>query len=89
MRGLFELALKKGWPGMSARLLTFSKSIDKRLWPDEHPLKQFSILTYETTKKLEDREAHIERLRDMTADEIGTPSRISFSLKLLKYVIVL
>ena len=71
MRGLFELALKYGWPGMSAKLLTLSKSIDKRLWPSENPLKQFSILTYETTSKLETKDAHVERLKDMSADEIG------------------
>ena len=56
---------------MSARLLTLSKSIDKRMWPGESPLKQFSILTHETIQKLENRSAHVERLRDMSAEEIG------------------
>jgi hypothetical protein len=56
---------------MSAKLLAISKSIDKRLWPSEHPLRQFPILTYETMKKLEARNFDVERLRDMSADEIG------------------
>ena len=56
---------------MSAKLLAISKSIDKRLWPTENPLRQFPILTYETVNKLERKEAHVERLRDMSATEIG------------------
>ena len=56
---------------MSAKLLTLGKSIDKRLWPSENPLRQFPILTYETLNKLETKNAHVERLRDMSSDEIG------------------
>ena len=71
VRGLFELALKFGWPLMASRLLRLSKSIDKRLWHDENPLRQFPILTYETVTKLERKDASLERLKDMTATEIG------------------
>ena len=65
------MALKSGWPGMSAKLLTLSKCIDKRMWPTESSLKQFPILTFETIHKLENKNAHVERLKDMSADEIG------------------
>ena len=45
--------------------------LDKRLWGIQNPLRQFTILSQETLVKLEDRNASVDRLRDMTADEIG------------------
>ena len=71
MRGLFEIALHKGWPTMAYRLLGLCKMLDKRLWGFENPLRQFTILKNETLVKLEERRATVDRLRDMTADEIG------------------
>ncbi|KAK2570728.1 Activating signal cointegrator 1 complex subunit 3 [Acropora cervicornis] len=71
MRGLFEIALHRGWPTMAYRLLALCKMLDKRLWGTQNPLRQFTILNQETLTKLEDKRATIFRLRDMTADEIG------------------
>lgn len=71
MRGVFEIALHRGWPTMAYRLLNLCKMLDKRLWGIQNPLRQFTILTRETLVKLEDKKASIHRLRDMTADEIG------------------
>ena len=71
MRGLFEIALKKGWPAMSYRLLTFSKSIDLQRWSLEHPLKQFKHLSFEILEKLETRQLSLQHMKDMKADEIG------------------
>lgn len=71
MRGLFEIALHRGWPTMAYRLLGLCKMLDKRLWGIQNPLHQFPILNRETLVKLEDKKATIHRLRDMPADEIG------------------
>ncbi|PFX22952.1 activating signal cointegrator 1 complex subunit 3-like [Stylophora pistillata] len=71
MRGLFEIALNRGWPTMAYRLLGLCKMLDKRQWVFENPLRQFTILKQETLVKLEERKATVDRLRDMTADEIG------------------
>lgn len=71
MRGLFEIALNRGWPTMAYRLLGLCKMLDKRQWVFENPLRQFTILKHETLVKLEERKATVDRLRDMTADEIG------------------
>ena len=71
VRGLFEVALRRGWPAMAGKLLTLSKTVDKRLWAFENPLRQFPVLSHETLNKLEARKATLERLRDMQADEIG------------------
>ena len=71
MRGLFEIALHRGWPTMAYRLLGLCKMLDKRLWGFQNPLRQFTILKQETLVKLEGKKATVDRLRDMTADEIG------------------
>ena len=71
MRGLFEISLHKGWPSVAAKLLTFSNAVDQRLWPTEHPLKQFSTLSQTVLYKIEDTKLSIDRLRDMQPNEIG------------------
>ena len=71
MRALFEVALRMGWPVMAGRLLEQCKTIDKRLWGFEHPLRQFPILSAEVLQKLEKRRLTVERLREMDAKEIG------------------
>ena len=40
-RALAELVLRKGWPGLGAAMLTLAKAADRRLWPQQHPLRQF------------------------------------------------
>ena len=71
VRGLFEIALKQGQPALAAELLTLGKSVELQLWSYEHPLKQFSRLSADIVEKLESRKVPLERLSDMTADEIG------------------
>ena len=56
---------------MAYRLLALCKMLDKRLWAFQNPLRQFTILKQETLVKLEGKNATVDRLRDMTADEIG------------------
>lgn len=71
VRGLFEIALKQGLSALAGKLLTLSKSIELQLWSFEHPLKQFNRLSADIVEKLESRKISLERLSDMTADEIG------------------
>ena len=40
-RALAELVFRKGWPGLGAAMLTLAKAADRRLWPQQHPLRQF------------------------------------------------
>lgn len=70
-RALFEVCLKKGWPVMASRLLNLSKTIDKRIWGFESPLRQFSILTPDIINKIEARKLTIDQLKEMTSQEIG------------------
>ena len=71
VRALFEMALRKGWPVMAGRLLQLSKTIEKRLWGFENPLRQFSMLPQEIFNKLEARKLTIDRLREMDSNDIG------------------
>eukprot|EP00002_Diphylleia_rotans_P001075 TRINITY_DN10590_c0_g1_i1.p1 TRINITY_DN10590_c0_g1~~TRINITY_DN10590_c0_g1_i1.p1 ORF type:complete len:1715 (+),score=334.69 TRINITY_DN10590_c0_g1_i1:82-5226(+) len=76
-RAMFEIAMKKGWTSVADKFLDFCKSVEKQLWPTQHPLWQFpTILTAETVHRLEDRDATMDRLMDMTAEEIGALVRI-------------
>lgn len=72
LRALFEVALKKGWPQLSAKLLSLCKTVEKRMWPTEHPLYQFpGTLSMEILSKLTARRCKLDMLRDMTANDIG------------------
>ena len=71
MRALFEITLKKSWPIMASRLLNLVKTIDKRLWGFENPLRQFPILSQEIMRKIEERKLTIDKLKEMDHKEIG------------------
>ena len=71
MRGLFEICLKKGWSSMSSKILELSKCLEHRMWHTDHPLKQFTRLSFEIINKLEEKQTTIDRLRDMSDNDIG------------------
>ncbi|XP_031431613.1 activating signal cointegrator 1 complex subunit 3 isoform X2 [Clupea harengus] len=71
VRALFEIALRKRWPGMTYRLLNLCKVIDKRLWGWAHPLRQFAMLPHTVLGRLEDRNLSVDMLKEMSKDEIG------------------
>ena len=78
MRALFEICLKKGWPIMASRLLSLCKTVDKRLWGFETPLRQFPILSAEILSKIEARRLKIDTLREMDSKEIGNFYTLKF-----------
>lgn len=71
MRGLFDIAIKRAWSGMAAKLLSLSKSLSLQHWGFQHPLRQFGRLSHEIMDKLEDKKLTMDRMRDMTENEIG------------------
>ncbi|PRW32956.1 activating signal cointegrator 1 complex subunit 3 isoform B [Chlorella sorokiniana] len=75
-RALFEICLRKGWSSAAELCLTMSKAFELRLWPDQHPLRQFEQqLSYELLRKLEDRNLTLDVLADMEPREIGSVLR--------------
>lgn len=83
-RGLFELALKRGWAALAAGLLDVCKSLATRIWWWQHPLTQIAVLHQQggvplsIIRKLEDMEwtGALENLRDMSAADLSSMLRL-------------
>ncbi|KAJ3568402.1 hypothetical protein NPX13_g6430 [Xylaria arbuscula] len=69
-RALFMIALNRRWGYQCLVLQTLAKSIERRLWPFQHPLHQFD-LTKPVLNQLDEKDLSIESLRDMEPAEIG------------------
>ncbi|KAI1335443.1 Sec63 Brl domain-containing protein [Xylariaceae sp. FL0016] len=70
-RALFMIALNRRWGHQCLVLLTLAKSIEKRIWPFDHPLHQFD-LPKSVLNQVDAKESmSIEALQDMEAAEIG------------------
>ncbi|KAJ1827712.1 activating signal cointegrator 1 complex subunit 3, partial [Coemansia sp. RSA 2599] len=73
IRALFEIALSRRWGPAAAVALSLSKSIEKNMWPFEHPLKQFPI-PHDIMRRLENESGvtvDMERMYDMDSGELG------------------
>ncbi|KAI9730047.1 MAG: hypothetical protein M1818_008316 [Claussenomyces sp. TS43310] len=72
-RALFMIALNRRWGYQCLVLLSLCKSIEKRIWPFQHPLHQFE-LPLPVLKNLDEKTSStsIESLRDMEPAEIGS-----------------
>ncbi|KAI9505837.1 Sec63 Brl domain-containing protein [Coemansia spiralis] len=73
IRALFEIALSRNWGPAAAVALSLSKSIEKQMWPFEHPLKQFPM-PQDVMRRLESPSGAIvdmERLYEMDVGELG------------------
>jgi activating signal cointegrator complex subunit 3 len=40
-RALAELVLRRGWPGLALAMLRLATAAERRVWPQQHPLRQF------------------------------------------------
>ncbi|KZF21219.1 Sec63-domain-containing protein [Xylona heveae TC161] len=71
-RALFMIALNRGWGHQCLSLLSLCKSIEKQIWPFEHPFHQFD-LPQPILRNLDEKDGitSIEALRDMEPAEIG------------------
>ncbi|OLN95658.1 putative helicase mug81 [Colletotrichum chlorophyti] len=70
-RALFMIALNRRWGHQCLVLLTLAKSIEKRIWPFQHPLHQFD-LPKSVFNQLDAKDnLTVEAMRDMEAAEIG------------------
>ncbi|KAJ2895135.1 Sec63 Brl domain-containing protein [Zalerion maritima] len=70
-RALFMIALNRQWGHQCLVLLTLAKSIERRIWPFQHPLHQFD-LPRPVLGQLDSMDSlSVEALRDMEPAEIG------------------
>ncbi|RYP17754.1 hypothetical protein DL765_004332 [Monosporascus sp. GIB2] len=70
-RALFMIALNRRWGHQCLVLLTLAKSIERRIWPFQHPLHQFDLPKSVLNQVDEKDNLSIESMRDMEAAEIG------------------
>eukprot|EP00298_Acanthocystis_sp_HF-20_P013056 c20188_g1_i1.p1 GENE.c20188_g1_i1~~c20188_g1_i1.p1 ORF type:complete len:1637 (-),score=765.18 c20188_g1_i1:25-4935(-) len=87
VRGLFEVALKRGWSSLSIKLLDLAKMIDRRMWLAQSPLRQFKDLPEDALKKLDKKHFEFQRLYDLTPQELGELVRAPKLGKKLKQLI--
>lgn len=82
MRALFEICLRRGWCTMAAMFLEYCKAVEQRIWPFQHPLRQFeALLNQETLMKLEQRNLDLDRLYEMEEGEIAAVLRTPAAAK--------
>ncbi|CAK9312234.1 unnamed protein product [Citrullus colocynthis] len=85
MRALFEICLRRGWCEMTLFMLEYCKAVDRRIWPHQHPLRQFDKdLSSDILRKLEEREADLDRLQEMQEKDIGALIRYAPGGRLVK-----
>ncbi|KAF2761199.1 Sec63-domain-containing protein [Pseudovirgaria hyperparasitica] len=71
-RALFMIALNRRWGHQCLVLLSLCKSIERQVWPFEHPFHQFD-LPQPVLRNLDEKSTltSIEQMRDMEPSEIG------------------
>lgn len=71
-RSLFMTALNRRWGYQCLVLLSLCKSIEKQIWPFQHPFHQFD-LPQPILRQLDEKGSHtsIETLREMDSGELG------------------
>lgn len=71
-RALFMIALNRRWGYQCLVLLSLCKSIEKQVWPFQHPLHQFD-LPQPILRNLDEKSSlsSVESMRDMEPAEIG------------------
>ncbi|KAG6007545.1 hypothetical protein E4U21_005846 [Claviceps maximensis] len=71
-RALFMLALNRRWGHQCLVLLTLSKSIERRIWPFQHPLHQFDLAKPVLNQLDAKDNLTIETMKEMDSVEIGS-----------------
>lgn len=69
-RALFLIGINRRWGHFLKIMLSFCKSIDKRIWTFDHPLAQFEFSDV-ILRNLRASNYSIDMLRDLSAQELG------------------
>jgi antiviral helicase SLH1 len=69
-RALFLIGIHRRWGVFSKVMLSLCKSIEKRLWSFEHPLKQFD-LPQQIIRVIESKSPSMDDLRQLESSELG------------------
>ncbi|ONH65607.1 Antiviral helicase SLH1 [Cyberlindnera fabianii] len=69
-RALFLIGIHRRWGTFAKVMLSICKSIEKRIWSFEHPLKQFD-LPLQIMRQIEAKNPSMEDLRQLESRELG------------------
>lgn len=69
-RALFLIGLDRKWGNFARGMLSICKAVDKRIWPFQHPMRQFKLPEH-ILKILEAKHPSMDTLRDMSSRELG------------------
>lgn len=78
MRALFETALTRHWAGTAAAALGLARSIERRLWPFDHPLAQSNLrpdMVHQLNRWAD--EVEVKDLALMSKDELATLCKVN------------
>lgn len=70
VRAFFLLCLSRRWGAMTMAMLDLDKSINRRMWADDHPMTQFEIQE-PVARQLRAKNPYIEDMKDMSNKELG------------------
>ncbi len=77
MRAIFEIALKKGWAGLTLKVLNVCKMIETGSWGSQSPLRQFKSIPDIIIRKLEkNSDITWDRYFDLKANDLGEMVKI-------------
>lgn len=69
-RALFEVCLRKGWCSLAGTFLRLCKTIDRRVWWFQTPLRQYEgMLSYDVIRNLEEKHASTQDILDIGDDK--------------------
>jgi pre-mRNA-splicing helicase BRR2 len=76
LRCLFEIALRRGWAGVTEKALALCKMAQRRLWASQTPLRQFKGVPADVIMKVERKDLPWERWADLSSQEVGELIRL-------------
>lgn len=88
MRALFEIAMKRNWAALAAKVLNICKMVERRCWSSQSPLRQFTSIPDVLIRKLEKNSDLVwERYYDLKPQDLGEMVKMPKMGKMLyKYV---
>jgi len=71
MRCLYEVCMRRGWVGLAERALNLCKSVTRRMWGSQSPLRQFKGVPSDILVRMEKKDLAWERWYDLSSQELG------------------
>lgn len=71
MRCLYEVCLRRGWSGLAERALNLCKSVARRMWSSQIPLRQFRGVPIDILTRMEKKDLVWDRWYDLSSQELG------------------